>query len=151
MIIQDFIADIVSQMTVEGSTPSVAPTFVHGDKGWQNLLVDEITNDVILLDEPVISNDSYKQSGLLEETYNTSMLFLTKGNLDNKPEDDKPLIARMRRLRKKYIDKLSASALLKDKNFNIRTIDVVNVFNVALTGCWVTMTITPIETQSRCS
>lgn len=149
MIIQDFVADIVSTLQVEGSSPPVAPTFIHGNKGWQNLLADEVQNDIIFLDEPVTSNDNYRQSGLLEESYNLSLVFLTKSELDFAPEQQKPLIARMRRLRLAFLNKLSRTNL-RNTNFNVRTIDVVNILNVNLTGVIVMLTITPIDPQPQC-
>lgn len=150
MVIQDFVANQVGLLTVEGSSPAQAPTFIHGNEGWQNLLADEVMNDIIFLDEPVSSNDTYAQGGLLTEAYALSLLFLTKSELDYTPEQHKPLIARMRRLRLAFIQALSRSGLLLNKNYQLKTIDVVNVLNVNMTGCLVSITITPIDPQPRC-
>lgn len=149
MIIQDFIADIVSSLQIEGGNPPVVPTFIHGSDAWLNLKADEIQNDIVFLDEPIISIDAYRQSGLLEESYNLSMMFLTKSEFDFTPEQQKPLIARMRRLRLAFLNKLSKTSL-RNTSFNVRTIDVVNVLNVNLTGVIVMLTITPIDPQPQC-
>lgn len=150
MIIQDVIGDIVSSLVVAGSSPSVSPTYVHGSSGWQNLEVDEIQNDVIILDEPVVSNDTYHQSGLLEEDYSLRIFFLTKSEFDTDFEQQKPLLASQRAQRRKFIDKLSQRTDIIRSISNIKTTDLINVLNVNLTGVMLSITIRPINVNPIC-
>lgn len=152
MIIQDVIGEIVGTLVV-GNT-ATAPTYIHGNPGWQNLLVDEVVNDLVILDEPITSEDVYRQSGLLEENYKLIIYFFTKSELDFTPEQHKPLIAAMREQRRKFINKLPNYLIDGIKGIrgfsNIRTVDLINVFNVNVTGVMVSITITPMNPLSRC-
>lgn len=153
MIIQDEIAAIVATMVIEGG--SVSPTFMHGEQSWINLKADEITNDLIILDEPIISDDVYRQGGLLEEQYRLKMFFFRKydgdneSSIDNSPEQHKPLIASQRESRRKFINKLSSSPAFRSFN-SIRTVDVKNALNVNLSGVMLSITVIPFNETSRC-
>lgn len=147
MVIQDIIGGIVREMVVEGGT--IAPTFIHGEQTWVNLKADEIINDLVILDEPLISDDSYKQSGLYEENYRLKIFFFTKLEFDDTPEEHKPLIVKMRKARKNFINKLSRRADIRRFD-GLRTVDIKNVFNANLIGVMLSISITPKETSSRC-
>ncbi len=147
MIIQDEIATIVSTMIIEGGT--VAPTFIHGEPGWINLEADEILNDIIVLDEPIVSDDTYNKGGLLEESYRLKLFFWTKSPFDATPAQHKPLIAAMRNSRRKFLNKLSQSPAIRSFN-SIRTIDVKNALNVNLSGVMLSVTVIPFNETTRC-
>jgi len=154
MIIQDLIADIVATMSVEDSSPSVAPTFLHGSRAWSNLKVDEVTNDIVILDEPITSTDNFRKSNLLEENYNLNILFLTKTEYQDLPENIKPDTSRMRNMRRKFIIKASNYEVDGQKQIKeisgIKTLDTTDLFNANFSGVLLSITITPINPLSSC-
>jgi len=147
MTIQDLIGAVVALM-------DDTPTFIHGNKGWQNLEVDEIKDDVVILDEPVTSNDDYRKSGLLEENYTLIIYFFTKSELDYTPAQHKPLIEAMRTRRRDFINRLSDYSIDGQKQIRaisgIRTVDLINVFDVNYTGVMLSITITPFNFLPHC-
>jgi len=152
MIIQDIIRGVVSTMVVPNT--STPPTFIQGNDGYQNLQADEITNDIIILDWPIVSNDDYKQGGLLEENYTVNILFLTKSEFDNMPDQHEVLIARMREQRRVFLNKLSTYATGPNKAVrsfgSIKTIDLVNIFNSNRSGVMLSLRITPLNPLPKC-
>lgn len=147
-MIQQLIASIVSELAVEGITPVVAPTFVHGWAGWNNLAVDEIQNTVVILLEPVVSEDSLK-GNFIEEKYPLEIAFLEKSELEESPSDELVHTDRMRRLRAKFIYKAAQSPLFRYVD-NIKSYDNFKVKDVCLSGVGLQIRLTPMEGVTGC-
>ena len=145
-MIQQIIAQIVSELVVEDG--SVAPTFIHGWKGWNNLATDEIQNTVVILIEPVTSNDKVVGS-MYEESYPLLLAFLEKSELEYNPEQELIYTDRMRRLRAKFVYKLENSSLVRYVS-NIITSDEFKVKDSCLTGVGLQITVVPIPTINVC-
>ena len=154
MLINNLIKDITETLTVPDSSPSVTPNFCEGWKGWQNLAVDEVENDSVILDWPINSSDEYRKSGLLESDYKLTIAFMGLSQLDWSPEEHKVVIARCRILMQKFINKLSSYTVDGDRpirEFTVtNTTDVINMFNVNLSGVVLSVSITPFNLSSRC-
>lgn len=147
-MIQQLIGNIVAQLIVEDSSPSVAPTYIHGSKGWTNLAVDEITNTVVLLIEPVQSNNIL-EGALMIETYPVLMVFLEKSELDWTPDQQLVVIDRMRRLCNKFIYKATQSAELRYVR-DIIISDEYNLKDAGLSGVGLQIKLTPLLTVPIC-
>lgn len=150
-MIVDIVKGVVSNMTVPGSSPSVAPTFIHGEKSWQNLEADEVLNHIVFLDEPITSNDTMHQSGAFDEAYPIVLFFAEKSEMEWTPEQHQVAIQRQRYQRKKFLNHLVS--LIGDTIINfgsIRTMDAKNVFDVNLSGCILYINITPLVNYSVC-
>lgn len=145
-MIQQIISDVVSMLRVGES--NIAPTFIHGWKGWQNLVADEITNEVVFLDEPVQSNDSFS-GNYLEESYVISLVFLSKNELDDSPEQILPIVDSQRIQRNKFIYLLKKNEKVRNIA-SIRTTDLFNVFDVNLSGVKLDLTVTLFNDNSIC-
>lgn len=127
------------------------PMFIHGTESYHNLVSDNINldNKVVYVDEPIISDDDLKQGGYYEERYDVKMLFLGRSQLDWNSEQQQEIISQCRALRKKFIHELEKN---EDVRFidNIRTTDVMNVLDVNLSGCMVTLYVTPLNPEGYC-
>lgn len=132
--------------------------FIHGLKGWQNIESDEAdfpNKNVVYLDEPITSEDTFHQGGMVESRYRLSMLFLEKSQLDYSPDQQQLIIDRMRALRREFILHLKAK---KDSSgthifreiSDVVTTDVHNVFDVTATGVMVTFRALPLNGDSVC-
>lgn len=129
--------------------------FIHGRKGWQNLKADEATYPVAYLDEPITSNDTYHQGGLVDNAYPLRMMFLDQSQKDFTPAQHREIIDRMRTMSRQFI-----LTLKQQKNSNlehifksidtVQTTDVYEVFDVILSGVIVTFTATPLNSDSVC-
>lgn len=133
------------------------PNFIHGQKGWQNVESDESAFPAIYLEEPLTSDDTFHQGGLVEESYPLQMMFLDKTELDQTPEQLRPIVDAMRALRRQFIIRLKTKKNTNGENIvrpelvtNIRTIDVYNVFDVNISGVIVTFNVTPLNSDSVC-
>jgi len=145
-MIQQIISEIVSQLQVEGSTDS--PTFIHGWKGWQNLVADEIKNNIVFLDEPITSNDTIS-GAYLQETYSLTLAFLEKNELDDTPDIILPVVDRQRIQRNKFVYLLRKNENIRGVE-GIRTTDLFNVFDVNLSGVSLNITVTIINNTPIC-
>jgi hypothetical protein len=133
-------------ITAGGST---YPTFVHGEKSWQNLQADEIQNVVVFLDEPITSNDVLTQGGYIEEEYPLSMLFVNKTELDFTPDQHRVIIDAMRELSKRFILRLQANSNVRSVKNSIR-VDVTNIFDVNLSGVILKIVVVPYNSDGAC-
>lgn len=147
-MIQQIIRDIVAELQVEDSNPSIAPTFIFGTKGWNNLNGDEIENTIVVLIEPVTSQDRFV-GALIQESYPLLLAFLEKSELENTPEQELVYTDRMRRLRAKFLYRLKQSSLIQDVT-NITTSDEFKVMDACLSGVGLQVTVVPLQGQSAC-
>lgn len=140
--------------SIVGGLPLVAggstyPTFLHGEKSYQNLIADEITNTMVFLDEPITSEDTLTQGGYIEEGYPLSMLFVKKTELDFTPAQHRVIIDEMRELSKRFILRLQANTNIRFVLKCTRT-DITNIFDVNLSGVILRVTVVPKNSDGAC-
>lgn len=138
----DLIKSIVALIT---GTPS----FYYGIKGWQNLEADDGVFPAIYLDEPIKSYDDIKQSGYIEESYPLKLLFIDKSELDWSPRQHQVIITAMRALRREFLNKLQQSDTIRHVA-DSQTTDVMNLFDVNVSGVLLEVTIFLYNTESSC-
>lgn len=141
-MIQQILANIISQLAIEGSSPSAAPTFIHGWKGYQNIASDEVLGTIAYLYEPVTSNDIVVGS-YLQETYPVLMGFFEKSEVEWTPEQHLEVVDRMRRIRAKFIYLCKQSPLFRYVESPI-TSDEFNIYDVNLSGVGLQIKLTPL-------
>ena len=134
---------------LEYGSPSQSPVFVSGWKGWQNLAIDDLLNDVVLLDTPLRSNDTLTRGIYTEENYTINIAFFRKSEIDYTPEEHEVIVDVMRGVKEKFIYALRQDSRIRNVT-NASTQDVFNAFNVNLSGCLLTITVTPFGTYSKC-
>jgi len=147
-MIQQIIAGIVAGLTVEGSSPAVAPTFIHGWKGFNNLVLDEIQNTVVVLFEPVRSEDKLL-GNYVQESYPLLLAILEKAEFDNTPSQHLPVVDRCRRLKNKLLFAIKESSVISDA-YNINTEDWFNAYNSNLSGVGIQITVVPLRGNPVC-
>lgn len=140
-MIQQLLKTISDQMTIEGSSPAKVPTFLHGWKGLNNLVADEIENTLITLIDPVQSNSTLR-GNVMKDSYTLLMAFLEKSELDWSPDQHLVVIDRMRRLCAKFVYACKQSDLFSDVGDPIIS-DEYNVFDCGLSGVGLQIKITP--------
>lgn len=146
-MIQQIIGTVVNGLEIEGL--SVAPNFIHGHNGWNNLAVDELeVSTVILLVEPLTSQDIMVGS-LIQENYPLLMAFLEKAKIDDTPSDSLVHTDRMRRLKNKFMYNLINNPLVLNVE-NITTKDVFKEKDGCLTGVSVQFNVTPLNSSPVC-
>lgn len=138
-MIQQLVGTIVSGLTIEED--SIAPTYLHGWKGWNNIAVDELQNTLVILVDPVVSNSTLNGS-VLKDKYSLLILFVEKSELEWTPEQHMPVIDRMRRLCARFIYSARQSDSFSEVSDFIIT-DEYNIMNVCLTGVGLQVKITP--------
>jgi len=143
MTIKEIVEDIISNLTVPGS-------FRFGWKSFQNLKADEEgTFPLRYLDSPTTSNDSIKQSGLIEEDYPLTIAFLDKSELDFTPIQHEVIIAAQRVQRREFVTKCQNDQRIHFVK-NMKTTDVVNIFDLNLSGIVLEITLTPFDEGKAC-
>jgi hypothetical protein len=148
-MIVELVQDVVEKLEVTDS-PVTHPKFIHGEKGYQNLLADEVEEDVwVFLDEPITSNDRLTKGGYLEETYPLTMLFAKKSELDFTPEQHRVLINEMRSLANIFINKIQQREDVREVK-DISKVDIINIFDVNLTGCVLRISVIPLNEYTAC-
>jgi hypothetical protein len=147
-MIQQLVRQIANQLTVEGGSPPIAPSYIHGQKGWSNLKADKITNTLIILFDPVQS-DSKLIGNLMQDKYPLLMLFAEKSKLDWTPDQHLVVIDRMRTLCAQFIYKCTKSGLFSHiEDFVIS--DEYNAFDVCLSGVGLQIKLTPTIGAKPC-
>jgi len=142
------------ESVVNDLTPK--PTFVHGTKAWANLKGDISNFPMVILIEPIVSDDTFHQGGLVESSYPLFMLFLDKSELDMTPEQHRVMVDAMRDLRRQFILKMR---MLKNSNgehvfksvANVRTTDTFNELDANSSGVGVNFTAVPLNSDSICT
>lgn len=135
MTITDIIEDIVSQLVVPNTSPAIAPDFEYGSKYWENLVLDEVDNHVVWLWWPIASDDTFQgNTPFLNETFKISVAFLEKSELDETPQQKRDALDRQREQHKRFFAKLKERIEVLEVS-NIRTEEVINMFNVNMDGC----------------
>lgn len=136
---------------------SPAATFIHGTKGWQNIKADAPTSSIVFLDEPIFSNDTFHQGGLVDSSYPLRMIFMQQSKHENTPAQSRVFIDTMRELRRQFILRLKAKINTSNEKIfkevkDVQTTDMINAreFDRYLTGCLVTFTAVPLNSDSIC-
>jgi hypothetical protein len=148
MSIVTTIESIVGALPIEANG-STYPTFVHGEKSWQNLVADEIQDVIVFLDEPITCNDQLKQGGYIEEEYPLSMLFVNKTELDYTPAQHRVIIDAMMTLSKRFLLRLQANSNIRSVKNSVR-IEVTNIFDVNLSGVILKVLVVPFNEDGAC-
>jgi len=132
-------------------------SFIHGNKSWQNIKADVPKGAIVFLDEPIFSNDTFHQGGLVDASYPLRMLFLTHSQHADAPEQSRVHIDEMRELRRQFVLRLKAKLnASREKIFkevsNVQTTDLINAreFDRYLTGCLVSLIAVPLNSDSVC-
>ncbi len=148
-MIVTIIKDIVEAIPL-GTSPETYPFFVHGDKSFQNLVSDEITDEAIVyLDEPLNWSLDLKKSGYIEEVYKLSLFFGGKTQIDFTPDQHRTEIEKMLTMCRRFI------SILQSRD-NIRTVkdascfDVINMFDANRSGVVLNVTIVPFIDTPVC-
>lgn len=130
----------------------IPPFFYHGVKAWQNLVADDEVFDTapaVYLDEPITSYDDIKQSGYIEESYPLKLLFIDKSEPDWKPAEHQVVIAKMRTLRREFLNKLQQEDSIRHVA-DSQTTDVMNLFDANVSGVLLEVIIFLYNTESSC-
>ena len=131
---------------VDDLTPK--PEFIYGFKSWANLKADEKKFPIVILVEPITSDDTFHQGGLVDSSYPIFMLFLDKTELEDRPEDHRVVVDAMRTLRRQFILKLkiknnsNGEHVFKDIS-DVRTTDTFNELDANASGVGLNFTATP--------
>lgn len=142
--------DIVTFVSSVVASMNDVPSFIHGEKAWQNLQDNvDLTSGVVYLDEPITSTDTLHLSGYLEVTYPLRLFFAKKSEMDYTPAQMLPIIQACREWRREFIVRLQESATTMSIA-NIRTIDVLRAYDLNVTGVILQIDLTPISRDSNC-
>lgn len=153
-LIETIVRQLTGRIIVEEGEDDiiVPPFFYHGLKSWQNLVADDESFDTapaVYLDEPIMSYDDIKQSGYIEEGYPLKLLFIDKSEPDWTPAEHQVVIAKMRTLRRQFLNKLQQSDTIRHVA-DSQTTDVVNLFDTNVSGVFLEVTIYLYNTESSC-
>lgn len=134
---------------------SPKPQFIYGFESWANLKADDKPFPIVILVEPIQSNDTFHQGGLVDSAYPLYMLFLDKTELENTPEQHRVKVDAMRSLRRQFLLRLMDKAnSYGEKVFkeltNVVTTDTFNELDANASGVGVRFTVTPLNSDSVC-
>jgi len=144
----------VIESVVADLTPK--PEFIYGFKSWANLKADEKKFPIVILVEPITSDDTFYQGGLVDSSYPLFMLFLDKTELAYTPEEHRVAVDAMRELRRQFILNMR---FLKNSNgehvfksvANVRTTDTFNELDANASGVGINFTAVPLNSDSICT
>lgn len=148
MSIVTIIEQVVSELNPK-------PTFIHGFKSWANLKADEKKFPCVILVEPITSDDTFMQGGLVDSNYPLFMMFLDRTELADTPEQHRVAIDAMRELRRQFILRLklkknSANEHIFKAIENVKTTDTFNELDANASGVFITFNATPLNSDSVC-
>ena len=144
----------IIEAVVADLTPK--PVFMYGFKSWANLKADEKTFPIVILVEPITSDDTFRQGGLVDSSYPIFMLFLDRTELANTPEEHRPVVDSMRELRRQFILKLKLAKNSYNEHIfksidNVKTTDTFNELDVNASGVGLNFTATPLNSDGVCT
>jgi len=132
-----------------GLTDPANHTFRIGWKTFQNFKADEeAVFPLRYLDTPIVGNDSLKQSGLIETDFPLTIGFLDKTKLDATPEEHDVIIQEQRRQSTIFITACQNSSLIHFVKTVKRT-EIVNIFDLNLSGIILEITLTPFNPDDK--
>lgn len=124
MVIHQVIGEIVASLSTE-------TTFIKGWKHLQNVLADEVLTDIVFLDN-LVSNDVIRFIHL-EETFRIEMAFVGKSESDWTYDQHLVICDAQRTKRKEFMALFTQHAAIQEVS-NVRTTDIVNLYDVNLSG-----------------
>jgi hypothetical protein len=144
-IIEAVVADLTPQ-----------PVFIHGFKSWANLAADDKVFPIVILVEPVSSNDEFRQGGLVDSSYPLFMIFLDRTELADIPSEQRVVVDAMRNLRRQFILKLKDATNSYNEHIfksitDVRTTDTFNELDANASGVFINFTATPLNDESICT
>lgn len=125
-----------------------SPLFYSGFKSYQNLQ-DVEQFPVIYLDEPLTSIDELKQTGYIQAVYQVDMFFGNKTELDNTQLEHDVVINAMRELARQFIIACQNDERIRFIK-NAKRTNIINLFDLNLSGCFLTIELTPYNDDGRC-
>jgi hypothetical protein len=143
----------IIQEVVSDLTPK--PEFIYGFKSWANLKADDKAFPIVILVEPITSDDTFHQGGLVDSSYPIFMLFLDRTELADTPEQHRVAVDAMRDLRRQFILRLKKKANANGEHIfksidNVRTTDTFNELDANASGVGINFTATPLNSDSVC-
>ena len=143
----------IIETVVADLTPK--PSFLYGFKSWANLKADEKVFPIVILVEPITSNDIFSQGGTVNSTYPIFMLFLDRTELAYTPEEHRVKVDAMRELRRQFILKLKIAKNSYNEHIfasisDVKTTDTFNELDANASGVGLNFTATPLNSDSVC-
>ena len=143
----------IIETAVADLTPK--PEFLYGFKSWANLQADEKVFPIVVLVEPITSNDDFSNVGTVNSSYPIFMLFLDKTELADTPEQHRVKVDLMRELRRQFILKLKLTKNTYNEHIfksitDVRTTDTFNELDSNASGVGLNFTATPLNSDSVC-
>lgn len=131
------------------------PEFIYGFKSWADLKADEKKFPIVILVEPITSDDTFHQGGLVDSAYPIFMLFLDKTELADTPEQHRVAVDAMRDLRRQFILKLKLTKNANNEHVfksiaDVKTTDTFNELDANASGVGLNFTATPQNSDSVC-
>ena len=144
----------IIEAVVADLTPK--PEFIYGFKSWANLKADEKTFPIVILVEPITSNDEFRQGGLVDSSYPIFMLFLDKTELAYTPEEHRIAVDSMRDLRRQFILKLKIAKNSYNEHIfksitDVKTTDTFNELDANASGVGINFVATPLNSDLICT
>ena len=126
------------------------PNFYYGPRSFQNMQEGDTFEWLLYLDAPLNAPAVATQTGFIEEEYRLVFLLLYKSALDWSYAEHQTLIDKARYNYKRLVAKLKAHDRIPSVNKNIDTTDMINLFDVNLTGVMVEIRCTPNNPVKNC-
>lgn len=145
MNIKTIVKDIVAGLDTPG-------TFKIGWKSFQNFKADnEAVFPLRYLDTPIVSEDSLKQTGYVEEDYRLTIGFLdnTEEGLTSTPEQVDVTIQQQMAQSRQFITRCQNSELIHFVKSSKRT-EIINIFDTSLSGIILEIVLTPFNNNEGC-
>ena len=147
MTIEEVVETNLSGITADGKPFE----FLHGPKAHLNVKADNLKNkNIAWLAYPIKSIDALLATGYIEAAYPVQILFACKSRLDMSQDQQKELIALMRTAARKFLincqnDKDNVRSVKNSERLNVQ-----NLTDTCVSGCYLTVTITPFDESSVC-
>lgn len=135
-MIQPFISGAVAQTATAQAIQGFQ--MKYGDKGWQNLKMDEEGNIVVYLDGPITFN--YVNITFLTEEYPLRMLFMKKSELAMTPDQHSVITEACRVMVREFILVLSSMGF---EITNAKALEFWNAYDANYDGILFTFNVRP--------
>jgi len=132
------------------------PTFIYGFKSWANLAADDKAFPIVILVEPITSEDTFSQGGTVDSSYPIFMLFLDRTELAHTPQEHRVKVDEMRELRRQFVLKLKIAKNQHNEHIfksitGVKTTDTFNELDANASGVGLNFTATPLNGDSVCT
>ncbi len=151
-MITTIVKNIVEAMQTGSEPYTTTYRFVLGTKSWLNSIADEKEFPAIAIVTPIVDKGKNTASGYKPRKYPLKMLFIFKSELDWSAEQhDQNCIQPARIAVDKFIDDISQNEFVDKVGEDFEEIEVINAFNVNVSGVWLSLDITLKNTNSICT